>query len=230
VSGSLVVVGTGIGIAQLTAEARVAISAADTVFFAAGDALTHDEIVRLSPGASSLSVYFENGSSRRDAYERIVEAILEPARAGRHVCAAFYGHPGVFVLSSGEAIRRARTEGIAARMLPGVSALDCMFADLGVDPAASGLQTYEAGDFVRRRPTIEPRAGLALLQVGVVESVEALVLALLSWYPEAHPLVVYEASAYPGLAPRADDVRLSGLADVELTPRSTLYVPPLEQS
>jgi uncharacterized protein YabN with tetrapyrrole methylase and pyrophosphatase domain len=145
------------------------------------------------------------------------------------VCAAFYGHPGVFVYSSGEAIRRARREGIATRMLPGVSALDCLFADLGVDPAASGLQIYEAGDFIRRRPAVEPRAGLALLQVGVVESVEALASALRSWYPEAHPLVVYEASAYPGLRHRADDVELSRLPDIELTPRSTLYVPPADR-
>ncbi len=183
-SGSLVVVGTGIGPAQLTTEARAAIAAADHVFFAAGDALTEAEIGKLSTNASSLAVFFGNGSTRREAYERIVEAILAPARSGMRVCAAFYGHPGIFVLPAGEAIRRARSEGIAARMLPGVSSLDCLFADLGVDPAAAGLQMYEAGDFVYDAPTVEPRASLVLWQVGVVQSQDELAQALRSWYPE----------------------------------------------
>jgi uncharacterized protein YabN with tetrapyrrole methylase and pyrophosphatase domain len=227
VSGSLVVVGTGIGPAQLTTEARAAIAAADRVFFAAGDLLTEAELGELNANASTLAGFFENGNSRRQAYEDIVEAILAPARSGMRVCAAFYGHPGMFVLPAGEAIRRARSEGIAARMLPGVSSLDCLFADLGVDPAAAGLQMYEAGEFVHRQPTVEPRAGLVLWQVGVVRSQDELAAALRSWYPETHEVVVYEASSYPGMPPRADPFDLERLVDAELTPRSTLYVPPL---
>ena len=42
-------------------------------------------------------------------------------RAGFRVCAVFYGHPGVFVYPSHEAIRRARAEGFAARMLPALT-------------------------------------------------------------------------------------------------------------
>ena len=226
--GSLVVVGTGIGPDQITGEARAAIAAADRVFFAAADALTEGEILKLSESASSLAGFFENGASRLEAYERIVDAILGAARSGQRVCAAFYGHPGVFVFPAGEAMRRARSEGIEARMLPGVSSLDCLFADLGVDPAAAGLQTYEAGDFIRRAPTVEPRAALVLWQVGMVESRAELGRALRPWYPETHELVVYEASPYPIIRPRADAVPLASLDEVELTPRSTLYVPPLQ--
>jgi uncharacterized protein YabN with tetrapyrrole methylase and pyrophosphatase domain len=228
VSGSLVVVGTGIGPAQLTTEARTAIAAADRVFFAAGDALTEKEIRRLSAKASSLDGFFEKGTSRRHAYERIVEAIVAPARSGMRVCAAFYGHPGMFVLPAGEAIKRARGEGITARMLPGVSALDCLFADLGVDPAAAGLQMYEAGDFLRRGPTLEPRAGLVLWQVGVVESLGEIAGALRAWYPGTHELIIYEASPYPGIPPQAESSTVERLEQAELTPRSTLYVPPLQ--
>jgi uroporphyrin-III C-methyltransferase len=228
VIGSLVVVGTGIGAGQLTIEARTEIAAADRVFVAAADALTEAEVGGLNANASSLSGYFENGRSRQDAYELIVEAILAPARDGERVCAAFYGHPGMFVLPAGEAIRRAQSEGIPAKMLPGVSSLDCLFADLGVDPAAAGLQTYEATDFLRRAPGLEPRASLVLWQVGVVESRAELAGALRSWYPERHELVVYEASSYPGVPPRAEPVALERLERAELSPRSTLYVPPLE--
>jgi len=31
-------------------------------------------------------------------------------------------------------------------MLPGISAEDCLVADLGIDPASSGCQSYEAND------------------------------------------------------------------------------------
>lgn len=196
------------------------------MFFLAGDVVTEHRILELCPGATSLADCYGESGPGRDAYERMTETILAPAREGERVCAAFYGHPGVFVAPSGEAIRRARREGIEARMLPGVSSLDCLFADLGVDPAAAGLQTYEASDFIRRRPAIEPRAALVLWQVGVVASRDALVAALLDSHPETHGVVVYEASPYPGVEPRADSLALGELGGAELSQASTLYVPP----
>lgn len=226
-SGSLVVVGTGIGAAQLTTEARAEIAGAEDVFFLVGDPVSELAVLELAPLARSLAGCYENGGPGREAYERMVELILAPARAGRRVCAAFYGHPGVFVLPSREAIARARAAGIEARMLPAVSALDCLFADLAVDPAASGCQMYEAGDFVRRRPAIEPAAALILWQPGVVESRAELAAAVSRWYPELHEVVVYEASPYPGVAPVIERIRLGDLAAAQLTQRSTVYVPPL---
>lgn len=238
-TGSLVVVGTGIGAAQLTTEVRAEIAGADEVFFLVGDPLSEHTLLELAPRARSLASCYENGRSRRDAYERMVETILRPARAGRRVCAAFYGHPGVFVLPSREAIARARSAGIEARMLPGISALDCLYADIGVDPAGAGCQIYEAGDILARGLVVEPRAGLVLLQAGVVgekkhspegsaPAMPALADALRRWYPESHELVVYEASPYPGVPPLVERVRLGELAATPLSQRSTVYVPPLD--
>jgi len=235
--GALVVVGTGIGAARLTTEAKAELAGADEVFFLVPDALTEHAIRDLAPDARSLGDAYEEGRSRREAYERIVETLLEPARAGRRVCAAFYGHPGMFVFPSREAVARARAEGIEARLQPGISALDCLFADLGVDPAASGFQSYEAGDFLRRRPVLEPRAGLVLWQVGVVGqahhtpdgepvALAELVEALLETYPAEQELVVYEASSYPGVDSIVRTVALGALDPSVLSSRSTVYVPP----
>ena len=152
----------------MTLEARAAIAAADEVLYLVPDPVSASGIEALNPSARSLHGLYEDGVSHRDAYERMAEAILEPVRAGKRVCAAFYGHPGVFVLPSHDAIARARAEGFDATMLPGVSAEDCLVADLGVDPARNGLQSYEAGDFLRRRPVIEPTTALVLWQIGVV--------------------------------------------------------------
>ncbi len=222
-SGSLVVVGTGIAASQLTTEARAAIESAEAVLFLVADPLSERLVLELAPAATSLAPCYEESAP----YERMVEEILAPVADGKRVCAAFYGHPGVFVLPAREAISRARGAGLDARMLPAVSALDCLFADLDVDPAAAGCQLYEAGDFVRRAPTIDPGTPLVLLQVGVVESRPALGGALRALYPESHQLVIYEASPYLGVEPIVEWIALADLASARLTQRSTMFVPPL---
>ena len=224
-SGALVVVGTGIGAAQLTTETRAELVAADEVLFLVGDPISERAVLELAPSARSLGGLYDTGS-RQDGYEAMADVILAPAREGKRVCAAFYGHPGLFVWPAREAIRRARDEGIPARMVPAVSSLDCLFADLGVDPAATGCQVYEAGDLVRRRPAIESRAALVVLQAGVVRSLDDLARALGDSYGAAHELVVYEASPYPGVAPRVEMVALAALPEAVLSERSTLYLPP----
>ena len=56
----------------------------------------------------------------------------------------------VFVQPSHESIAIARLEGFSARMLPGISAEDCLFADIGLDPGKDGCQSFEATDFLRK--------------------------------------------------------------------------------
>jgi uncharacterized protein YabN with tetrapyrrole methylase and pyrophosphatase domain len=207
------------------------------VLYLVPDHVSATGIEALNPRAQSLHGVYEEGAPHRAAYERMVEAILEPVRSGKRVCAAFYGHPGVFVFPSHDAIRRARAEGFDATMLPGVSAEDCLVADLGVDPAAHGRQSYEASDFLRRRPAIEPTTALVLWQIGVVgarthsasasaPALGELVELLLERYPSGHGVVVYVASSYPGVPPLIRNVRLDELGSA-VTPASTLYVPPV---
>ena len=102
----------------------------------------------------------------------------------------------------------------------------------------NGLQSYEAGDFLRRRPAIEPTTALVLWQIGVVgarthsanvsaPALAELVELLLERYPAGHRAVVYEASSYPGVAPIVRNLRLDELGADAVTPASTLYVPPV---
>ena len=93
------------------------------------DPVTRSWIERCNPRSRSLHGLYAPGKRRSDTYAEMVSELLEPVRAGREVCAAFYGHPGVFARPGHEAIRLARDEGFPARMLPAVSALDCLVAD-----------------------------------------------------------------------------------------------------
>jgi uncharacterized protein YabN with tetrapyrrole methylase and pyrophosphatase domain len=134
----------------VTPESASAIERADEVLYLVTQPLTAQWIERANPRSRSLHGLYESGKPRRETYAEMVDELLAPVRAGLGVCAAFYGHPGVFVNPGHEAIRRARAEGYRARMLPAVSALDCLVADLGIDPAATGPQLRGHG--LRRSP------------------------------------------------------------------------------
>jgi uncharacterized protein YabN with tetrapyrrole methylase and pyrophosphatase domain len=236
--GSLTVVGTGIKMGlHLTPETRAAIERADELLHLAAEPLTDRWLQGLHPRASSLRSEYEVGRQREEVYARIVERMLAPVRDGRRVVAAFYGHPGIYVRPSNEAIRRARAEGHDATMLPAVSAEDCLFADLGIDPATTGCASYDATDFLLRRPPVDTAAGLILWQITVVgelataasvrrDGLRLLGERLAEHYPSTHEAIVYEASPFPVAGPVIERVELRTLAEADLTPLSTLYVPP----
>lgn len=237
-TGRLTVVGTGISLGHMTVEARSALIGAERVAYLVADPLTERWIKKAVPEAESLYGFYEADKPRLATYELMIARILELAREA-DVCAAFYGHPGVFVYPSHEAIRRARKEGMEARMLPGISAEDCLFADLGIDPAVAGCQSFEATDFLIRQRRFDPATHLVLWQVGVIghldyqpyrydtSGITVLHDILAQTYPEEHEILLYEASHSPIQEPRIDRFPLQNLADIAVYPHSTLYVPPL---
>lgn len=241
--GSLIVVGTGIRtVGQLTTEAIAWIKAADIVLYLVADPVAEEAIRELNPqNAMSLRGYYGEGVVRTQSYEAMIEHIMSCVRAGQRTCAAFYGHPGVFAYPSHESIRRARAEGHIARMLPGVSAEDCLFADLGVDPAVNGCHSIEASDFLLHDRIIDTSSALVLWQVGVVGdwtyrrdgyelgALPMLVAKLTALYGVAHEAIVYEAATLPGLPPRALPIALTHISPAYVNAGSTLYVPPLRR-
>jgi hypothetical protein len=239
--GSLIVAGTGIraGI-QLTDEARDAIEAADEVLFLAAEPVAAAVVRRLNPRARTLDHLYQPGVERRGVYEAMVEEILAPVRKGLSVCAAFYGHAGVFGTPGHAAVRRARAEGYEAVMLPGISAEDCLFADLGIDPGTSGCQSYEATHFLARRPSIDTGAVLVLWQVSVLGRPDCvaepdltrlpmLVERLLELYPGDQEVIAYEASPYPVADAKVRRVPLAALAAADLPGLATIVLAPAAQ-
>jgi uncharacterized protein YabN with tetrapyrrole methylase and pyrophosphatase domain len=165
--------------------------------------------------------------------------IVDETMSGKNVVAAFYGHPGVFVNASHEAIRELREKGYSARMLPGISAEDCLIADLGLDPAHYGCQSYEATKFLFRNYSIDPYMLQIIWQVGVIAEfsdvsdktehpgMAVLRDALLEYYPEDHEVIMYEAAILPLATPRIDKVPLKDLTSAPPNVMSTLVVPSL---
>ena len=211
---------------------------ADSLLYLVTEPATETWVRRLNPTAETLRDCYAPGKPRERSYRQMVQRMLAPVRTGAYVCAAFYGHPGVFVNPGHDAVRRARREGFRARMLPGISTEDCLFADLGLDPADSGCQSFEATDFLAYRRRFDPTSSLILWQVGVLgepslpthvggrpERIRRLTAVLLRHYGERHPVVLYEAAQFPISKPRIKTIPLAKLPTTRLWPVMTLYVP-----
>ena len=238
--GALMVVGTGIRTTgQMTTEAVAWIKRADTVFYLVGDPIAEGAIRSLNPtGAQSLADTYIPEKDRTDAYGGMVDRILARLRAGELTCAAFYGHPGVFVSPAHEAIRRARAEGFEARMLPGISAEDFLFADLGVDPGIHGCQTFEATDFVLNRRSVDTSSAVVLWQIGVfgfathkqggyaLPAMPLLIEKLEGIYGPPHAMYLYEAAVLPGCESVIRQIVAADLMTTPLSAAYTLYIPP----
>jgi hypothetical protein len=240
--GSLTVVGTGFLVGGMVPIlARDAIVRAEKLLYSVGDPVTQHWLASLNPTAESLNDAYAPGKPRRETYREMAERILAPVRRGKRVCAAFYGHPGILVDPTHQALRRAREEGYPARMLPGISSEDCLWVDLGLDPSGCGWQSFEATDFLVHRRVHDPCSHLVLFQIGSIgvgvylekplwsrRGLKVLTQVLLETYPLHHEVVVYLAAMLPVLEPRLDRLPLGKLAQAEVTVASTLYVPPLE--
>ncbi len=239
-SGSLVIAGSGIKlVGHMTLETKATIEQADKVLYVVNDSVMARWLHRLNPTAETLHTLYAPGKPREETYQEMVQAILNEVRQGQAVCAVFYGHPGVFVNPGWEVIHQARAEGYEAKMLPGISAEDCLFVDLTLDPALKGCQSYEATDFLLRPRRFDPTVPLILWQVGVVgergipgdepsrHGLGILTTYLEANYDPAHEVTLYEATLYPIFDPVIKRIPLKELPTADFTPIATLYVPPI---
>jgi hypothetical protein len=239
--GSLMVVGTGIkSVSDITFGAQGWITQADMVCYSVDTPVVEIWIKQANPNSEDLTVFYRDDRKRRDTYRMMSDRILDHVRAGLDVCAVFYGHPGVFVYPAHEAIRIARQEGYRAGMLPAVSAVDCLFADLGIDPAHPGCQMFEATDYLLHHRRLNPDSHVILWQIGCVgdagfssegydaHNLPILVEELQRVYGPSHEVIHYQAARYPMSRPVIHRLPLSQLSPRMVTTASTLYIPPKE--
>jgi precorrin-3B methylase len=237
--GSLVCVGLGMTLgAHLGPLARSHIEQADVVFAGLSDGIVELWLQRMHQDVRSLQGYYHEGKSRLQTYRQMVDAILTEVRAGKQVCGVFYGHPGVFAWAPHKSIEIARREGYAAHMEPGISAEDCLYADLGIDPGKFGCQHYEASQLLFYQRRIDPTAYLVLWQVGLVgdQSLarfstgaayrQVLVDVLARDYPLDHELIIYRAATLPIQQARIERMLLGDLPQAQVGMADTVVIAP----
>lgn len=237
---SLVVVGSGIKfMSHLTTEAKAYITQSEKVLYLVNEPAMKEWIQRNNPHAESLDPIYTKFPLRLDCYEAITDYIVAAVRQEQHVCVVLYGHPAVFAQPALDAVRKARLEGYYAKILPGISAEDCLFADLLVDPGSVGCQSFETTDLLIHRRQIDPYSHLILWQIGVIGAlghpinhdnnagIKVLIDYLSALYSMEHPLTLYEAAQYPHFEPTITETSLRNLGDIKFSSISTLYIPPI---
>ena len=235
----LVFVGTGINAANhLSAEAYAHIMNADKLLYCVADLAIERQLQCLNRDAEDLYVFYGDDKPRRQTYEEMVERILEVLREDARVCVVFYGHPGIFVWPSYKAIQLARREGYNAYMLPAVSSLDCLFADVGFDPSRHSCQVLEATDLLVRSRKPDVTASVVVFQVGCVgdlgynsrgydrRNVPVLTEYLAGHYGADYEVILYEAAQYPVCKPKIRRIKINDLPDARPSGITTLYIPP----
>jgi hypothetical protein len=123
-------------------------------------------------------------------------------------------------------------------MEPGISSEACLYADLGIDPGRTGVQSIEATQFLLEDRQIDTRSLLLLWQVALTGDaactrfhadpgeIAKLVERLLLDYPADHEVTLYEAARLAIEPFRADRLALRDLASAHFEEYTTLVIPP----
>lgn len=236
--GQLVCVGPGMILGAHISQRCIAhIKQADSVFVSCHP-IIEQWIGTMNDNVSSLQGYYGKHKDRRITYQQMQDAMMEQVRAGKQVVGVFYGHPGVFAQVPHKTIAQAKQEGFDAVMEPGISAEDCLYADMGIDPGSVGSQHFEASQFMFYERKIDPSAYLILWQIALAGDLslttqlsssqqrEILVELLLASYPKEHQVALYECPFLQSDEPRIEWIRLDALPEADLKAITTLVIPP----
>jgi precorrin-2 methylase len=241
-SGRLAIVGSGIAaVAHLTLETIGYIQGADVVFYHVNSGVTAAYVQELNANAVDLYEFYGEGKLRNITYVQMAELMLREVRRGRSVVGLFHGHPGYFVKAGRRALAIAEMEGYETVLLPGISATDCLFSDLRIDPGVIGVQILKASHVLRKDVSLTTDNHVVLVQIGSVgdntfsftgykhTKFDRLFDRLISIYGEEHDSVYYVAPIFPGLDPvirerRLGEYRLQEALDT--VHAATLYLPP----
>ncbi|KAG9126655.1 hypothetical protein FRC07_002595 [Ceratobasidium sp. 392] len=238
--GSLTIAGSGIAsVAHITLETVSYIKSAHTVFYIVCDPVTESFIKENNKNTFDLTVFYEKSKERYHSYVEMAEVMLQKVRAGHDVLGLFYGHPGVFVSPAHRALIVARNEGHNARMLPGISAEDYLFADLQLEPGLYGCMTSEATELLAHNRPLNPSVHNIIWQVGSVgvstmeyekSKFQMLVDRLEEAFGPDHKIVQYIGAVIPQshsamVVYTVQDLRNEQVAK-QIGTSSTLYIPP----
>jgi precorrin-3B methylase len=238
----LYLVGLGIhGAAQVTRETEAILRRCTRVYYAHADPTVADYSAELGPRVVNVARYYADARSFRRTYEAIAAVVTRSAAKWPPVALATYGHPLVYVSVANWLLERLPRRGLRVKALPAVSALDCLFVDLRLNPADAGLQMYDANDLLLKRRPLQPDVPCLIWQPGIVESTydakgwsrpqrfHRLRDYLLGFYAKTHEVIVaVSANVSSRRAPRLKRVGLGRLETAcrELDLGGTLFIPP----
>jgi uncharacterized protein YabN with tetrapyrrole methylase and pyrophosphatase domain len=221
----IAIVGLGtVGVHQLTREAEETLRRSRHVFLLDGGFGVAEYLERLGP---KITTFSSTGRSPSGLHQEIAAAVLAAAQTAPPVSFATRGHPRIGGGHAALIERGAASLGLRVAMLPGISPLDTLLADLGIDPTREGLQVFDADDLlVQRRPVLTDVPCLLSLAPGTAP--DDLRRHLLQFYPPEHTIVIAAPRTFLFLSPVLAQGPLTDLAALlsRVDGAQTVYLPP----
>lgn len=223
---SIIIVGLGPGDpGQLTREAWSVLEHAGEVYLRTR---VHPTVAHLPKTAvyHSFDDLYEQAHDFDQVYATIVDRLTAQANTGRDVV---YAVPGDPMVAEGTVTRLTgvcRENGIAVRIVHGVSFIEPTLAAVGVD-AVEGLQLLDATDLAGvYHPAINPDYPAIVAQLYGQRLASDVKLTLMNQYPDEHPVKLIHAA---GTAEQQlEQVPLYEIDRRKVAHLTTLFVPPLE--
>jgi uncharacterized protein YabN with tetrapyrrole methylase and pyrophosphatase domain len=237
----IVLAGLGLRPSHITTETVQALHQVRRIYSISYVPGTDDLLRRFCPDVVDLRSMYESEADRLNTYKRQAAAVLDGGIEAGPVALVVYGHPLILAMPSMFVLRLAPTVGLTTKVLPAVSALDCLLADLGIDPTVTGLQSHEATDLLLYDRPLIPSCATVLWQVGSLETrlhvVDGLSRPerlfrlrdhLLRYFPPDHLVVSVSSAVTEDEPPQILRMPISELPDhsAQLHLGATLYIPP----
>jgi uncharacterized protein YabN with tetrapyrrole methylase and pyrophosphatase domain len=238
------IIGTGmVGYSQMTLEAQSVLEAAERIYLVHYQDTVYEYMEKHAETVELTEEYTE-GEPRQNTYDRMAERVLEGAEeTDGPVVFALYGHPIVFVSPTRWICERAPDRGLEVEVLPGVSSMDCLYADIALDPASHGIQMFGATDLLLRDHEIQPNMPAMVWQIGSVETVlyntadnkperfTRIREYLQEHYPDNHTVYLLQTATYPITESKQIGFELDEFEEMsdEVNDIQTLYIPPVEK-
>ncbi len=176
----------------------------------------------------SFDDLYEAADDFAGLYDTIASRILELARRPHGVLYAVPGHPLIGETSVRLILARARTQGLHVRLVEGMSFVEPVLSILELD-GLQGLQLADATDLsAGHHARLDPDRPALVAQLYSQPLASALKLALMSTYPDDHPVTLVQAAGTAdGAATTLPLYELDRGRHVDHL--STLYVPALPE-
>lgn len=226
---------------QITRHAWDTLSRAQQLFFISDHLEKQSWLAQLNPNFYDLMVHYGKGKPRSQTYQEMADKVLECLDQGKDAALVSYGHPLVFCDPSRLAIEQVRNSSHSLKILPGLSSIDCLLADLRVDTQNYGLQIYEGHDLLLHGIQPDPSCSQIVFQIpslgdnagywkpgrfrGFLQVLCQQLAAVFGW---EHPAVLYFGANAPGQSNRIETTTLGHLPGAELVSEYTLWVPPID--
>ena len=192
--GAITIVGLGPGNpAQLTREAWDLLSECREVYLRTS---RHPTVGALPSHLvlNSFDHLYETVDDFSSVYEQIAGQILQLAARPQGVVYAVPGHPLVGETSVQSILSRARREGIAVRLVDGLSFVEPVLSLLGLD-ALGGLQLADATELASgQHPLLDPDRPALVGQLYGRRLAGDVKLTLMNAYPDDHPVSLVRAA------------------------------------